>query len=198
MNISSFNLGTSTVPCGQQGDWVLEEFTVSESEAALHNISTLQPGRAHGRIRAGRYKRLAHRSRGVVMSNTPMEILTNREAYWQAKGNVLINGLGMGMLLEAILAKPDVESVRVVEIDADVIALVGPHFAADPRVQIIHADAFAYKPEKGARFDFVWHDVWDDICAGNLEAMKALVRKYRKPIALKQGAWSRPWLEAWR
>ena len=135
MNTPLFNLGTSTVPCGQRGDWTLEEFSVSESEAALHNISTLQPGRAHGRIRPGLYKRLAHRSRGVVMSNTPMEILTNREAYSQAKGAVLINGLGMGMLLEAVLAKPEVESVRVVEIDADVIALVGPHFAADPRVR---------------------------------------------------------------
>lgn len=193
-----FNLGTSTVPCGQRGDWTLEEFSVSESEAALHNISTLQPGRAHGRIRPGRYKRLFHRSRGVVMSNTPMEILTNREAYSQAKGAVLINGLGMGMLLEAVLTKPEVESVRVVEIDADVIALVGPHFAHDPRVHIIHADAFSYRPEKGARFDFVWHDIWDDICAENLEAMKSLVRKYRKPISSKQGVWSRAWLEAWR
>lgn len=193
---ATISLGTSTVPCGQRGDWALEEFTISEREAAFSNLSCLHAGRSLFRVRPGRYKRLVHRSRGVVMSNTPMEVTTNYEALNQAKGHVLINGLGMGMLLEAVLSKPEVENVRVIEVDPDVIALVGPHFSHDPRVTIVQADALVYKPEKGARFDFVWHDIWDDICADNLPQMKALVRKYRKPIAQAQGVWSRSWIEA--
>lgn len=54
------------------------------------------------------------------------------------------------MLLEAVLAKPCVAAVRVVEIDADVIALVGPRFAADPRLEIVHGDAFEHTPRRAA------------------------------------------------
>lgn len=188
---STFELGTSTVACGQKGPWTLETFDVSPREAQLHNLSTLQPGRSLWRIHAGRFKRLMHAEREVVMSNTPMEVASNRQAYRHATGQVLINGLGMGMLLEAVLSKPDVTLVRVIEVDADLIALVGPHFENDPRVEIIHADAFAYQPAKGEVFDFVWHDIWDDICADNLEAMKRLTRKYRKPRAKAQACWSK-------
>ncbi len=184
-------LGTSTVPCGQRGDWSLETFEISEKDAALANVNCYGRGRHMFCVAPGKFKRLIHRKRGVVMSNTRMEVRTNQEALAQATGKVLINGLGMGMLLEAILAKPCVTSVRVIEVDADVIALVGPHFANDPRVEIINADAYEYNPARGEVFDFVWHDIWDDVCADNLSDMSRLVRKYRKPCAKAQGVWSR-------
>lgn len=187
-----FSLGTSTVPCGQQGAWSLEEFEVSEKEARFFNVrASFKPGGRFMMVRPGRYKRLKHASRGVVMSNTPMEVMTNRQALNASRGFVLINGLGMGMLLEAVLAKPEVKRVRVVEIDEDVISLVGPHFAHDPRVEIVHADAHAYQPPKEDRYDFVWHDIWDAISADNLESMKALTRKYRRPRAANQACWAR-------
>ena len=37
------------------------------------------------------------------------------------------------MLLAAVLEKPEVTDVTVIEIDADVIALVGASYEADPR-----------------------------------------------------------------
>lgn len=182
-------LGTVSIPDGSVGPWSIETFTISEAEAKMHNLRCLyQRERAH-MVDAGTYRRLRHRQRGVVMSNTPMEVLTNREAFAGARGRVLINGLGMGMLLEAILRKPEVTFVRVVELDADVIALTGPHFAHDPRVQIVHADARTYRPARGERFDFVWHDIWDDISGDNLAEMTALRRRYGKR-AEAQGTWS--------
>jgi len=192
---TTFSLGTSTVPCGQRGEWTLEEFDISESEAKLNNMRCEWNRQRMFMVNPGRYKRLLHRRRGAVMSNTSMEINSNRQALREATGHVLINGLGMGMLLEAILQKPEVLSVRVVETDADVIALVGPHFASDPRVTIVQADAFDYKLARGERYDFVWHDIWDDITADNLEPMKRLVRKYARR-ATKQGVWSRDILRA--
>lgn len=184
-NSSVPKLGLCSVPCGTRGPWTIDEFEIKRGDsdffALAYNPEMYCP--------PGKYKRLLHKDRGVVMSNTRMERNSNWEAYRAATGRVLINGLGLGMLLEAILQKPDVTYVRVVEIDADVIALVGPHFA-DPRVEIIQADAMTYRPAAGERFNFVWHDIWDDISVGNFPAMNKLVRSYVR-FADKQGCWSR-------
>lgn len=194
----TFTLGQVTVPDGEKGDWKIDTFTISPDDARLYNIRALMGSPFPGlmQVQAGTYRRLSHRTRGVVMSNTNMEIVTNMEAYNNATGNVLINGLGMGMLLEAILHKPDVTHVRVIELEQDVIDLVAPHFANDPRVEIIHADAYEYKPPKGEYFDYVWHDIWDGISADNLPGMAKLGRKYNKRIAAKQGWWTRDIIRA--
>lgn len=181
-----------------RGPWTLAPFDVSEQEASFHNLRCMGGGRRLFAIKPGRYMALSHSSRGVVMSNTPMEVMTNREAYWAAKGRVLISGLGLGMLLDGILRKPEVDFVRVIEIDQDVIDLVGPRFAGNPKLEIVHADAFQYRIPKGEQFDYAWHDIWDDICMDNLEQMNKLVRRYRAPATLSQGVWSRAWLRDMR
>lgn len=178
-------LGTVVVPNGQSGNWRVEDIEVSEAQA---RFSQMRPMAAVYGVEAGTYKRLV-RGNTIVMSNTQMEILTNREFVRRAKGRCLINGLGLGMVLTAILAKPEVTEVIVVEKSADVIALVAPHFI-DNRVTIIHADALEYQPKKGVRFNAVWHDIWDTICADNLEDMKLLHRRYGKRCDW-QGSWSR-------
>lgn len=183
-------LGQATVPEGQQGPWTIDTYTISKEEAEFHNMRCMINRRRDQMVQPGSYKRLKHAQRGVVMSTTPMEVNTHREAYRRATGRVLINGLGLGMVLEAILHKPEVTAVRVVEIDADILALVGPHFTRDSRVELVHADAMTYRPAKGERFDFVWHDIWDDISAANLPAMTTLARRYGQR-ATQQGAWSK-------
>jgi spermidine synthase len=79
------------------------------------------------------------------MADSEPEMRDHYEAVARARGRVLINGLGLGMVLSAILAKPDVEHVTVVEVEPDVIALVGPHYACD-RLQIVCTSAFDYEP----------------------------------------------------
>lgn len=191
-----FVLGTCTVPDGVSGDWEISTFTVSDIEAQMFNMRAVRDGGAVMAIRPGTYKKLTHKRRGVIMSNTPMEVRTNRRAYERATGRVLINGLGMGMLLEAILSKPDVTYVRVIEIDPDVIKLTGPHFANDPRVEIVQADALTYKPAKGEVFDYVWHDIWDTIGEENLPEMATLGRRYGARRAGGQDWWARDVIRA--
>lgn len=174
-----------TVPEGKRGPWSVERFTIDKHGAMMERIHALQHGR--GATREGTYTRLMHAQRGVVMSDTPDEMRDHYGAVINAKGHVLLNGLGIGMVLAAVLKKP-VESVTVVEIDADVIALVGPHYD-DPRVSIVNASAFDYQPPKGRRYGAVWHDIWDDICADNLTAMTKLKRKYGRRTDW-QGCWA--------
>lgn len=106
-----------------------------------------------------------------VMSDTPSEIAEHAEVIEGASGDVVITGLGLGVIVSALLAKPDVRTITVVEIDKDVIALTGPYYADEPRVTIVNMDALkaaeAFEDE-GQFFDYAWHDIWTFISEGNL------------------------------
>ena len=183
------------VPDGICGDWRIESFTVSEGQAE----QTLLRAAINGTdeyVPPGTYKRLM-RGNVVVMSNTPMEVSTNSEFIRCAKGKVLINGLGLGMILTAILLKPEVTSVTVIEVSAEVIDLVAPTFRTDPRVLIVKANAFDYQPAKGERYDAVWHDIWDHICADNIPKMHKLHGKYAR-LTNWQSSWCRAQCEMQR
>jgi hypothetical protein len=191
--MNTFKLGTCTVPDGEKGDWRISTFELTDEQIGLSNLRAIRDGNPEMVVLPGTYRRLTHKTRGVVMSNTPMEIRTCKEAYWNAEGHVLVSGLGMGMLLEALLSKIAVISVTVVEIEQDVIDLVAPHFANEPRVTIVHADAHAFLPPAGTKYDYAWHDIWDNMSAENLQDMAKLTRRYAKFMSKpgRQGVWSR-------
>jgi hypothetical protein len=190
--VTTFKFGTVTVPDGKSGLWTISTFSLDPATDIglwMANARSMRDDRGMMYVPKGTYRRLAHKEYGCVMSNTPMEIRTNRKVYDNATGRVLINGLGLGMVVEGLLAKPDVTYIRVIEKDEDVIKLVKPHFT-DPRVEIIHADAYEYRPAKGERFDYVWHDIWNDLSEDNFPLMAKLNRRYAH-YSKNQGTWSR-------
>jgi len=167
------------IPDGESGNVRLESFEISEMAAAI--------GRIRGEmLKPGNYKRL-YVNGVLMMSDTPKERHDHFEFIRNAKGHVLINGLGMGCCLASVIDK--VDSATVIEKSQDVINLIGKHF---PKAEIICADAFEWKPKK--RYNAVWHDIWSDICADNLPEMHRLHRKYGR-FADWQGSWSRDELE---
>lgn len=170
---------------GKSGEWSVETFTVPKEDLS-QMISLFKTGRA---VPEGTYKRLK-RSGTVVMSNTPDEISDFSHFTRKAKGSVLINGLGIGCVVKVLLDKPEITKITVIEKSEDVIKLVAPYFN-DERLNIINADAFEYKPTKGEMFNFVWHDIWDYICADNLSEMATLHRKYGKKSEW-QDSWAKP------
>lgn len=173
------------VPNGISGNWKIETFTVSAEDAKRDALQGMFHG---GRCcPAGTYQSLK-RNNSIIMSNTPDEISDCRSFIVNATGSILINGLGLGMVLGAVLSKSDITHVTVIEISEDVIKLVAPTFTKDSRVEIINADAYTWKPPRGARYEMVWHDIWDNICSDNLEDMKRLRRKYCKRTK-KQSCW---------
>jgi hypothetical protein len=78
-----------------------------------------------------------------------------------ARGDILLTGLGLGCLVQGLLARPAVRSVTVLEIEAGVLDLVGPS-VRDARVETIHADALSWRPAGGGRFDAAMLDIDDD------------------------------------
>jgi hypothetical protein len=181
-----------TIPDGKKGDWSVETFIITKKDADFENIRGMFSSGPSPYYIPGTYKRLMKKGK-VIMSNTPDEIGDHLHFIYEAKGDVLINGLGLGVCLKAILAKPEVRSVVVIEKEQDVIDLVGVHFD-DPRLKIICADALEYKPPPNTKYDYVWHDIWDCICLDNLEMMGTLHRKYGRR-ARWQDSWKRDWLK---
>lgn len=76
-------------------------------------------------IPPGRYRRLSN-GWDVVMSNTPDGDQNLRGFLERATGRVLINGLGLGMVLHAILQKEDVTHVTVIEKNRTLLTSLRP------------------------------------------------------------------------
>ena len=185
-------LRRSTVPEGRSGDWRVERFEIDEMGARLANLRMTFQGHGYRAVQPGVFTRLV---RGkppggtTVMSDTRAELMDHYEPISMAAGNVLINGLGLGIVAQACLRKSEVSSVTVIEQSPDVINLVVPHIAND-RLAVIRADALTWNPPKGSRYAMVWHDIWDNICSDNLEQMKLLHRRYGRRTDW-QGSWCR-------
>lgn len=177
----------ANVPPGQSGNWRVFTTTLTEADAKLENVRMAFSGERRY-VRAGTYTVLAQ-GPTVVMSDTPAEKQEHYEPARRAVGRVLINGLGLGLIARACLAKPEIESVTVIELSPDVIALTAPH-VVDPRLEIIQADAYTWEPPRGLVYDVVWHDIWPTISSENLAQMAKLHRKYARRCRW-QGSWAK-------
>jgi hypothetical protein len=182
--MSTFPAMTGIIPESTYGIASVEHFTVSESES---RFSSLRRG---GYVPSGRYAKLKVNG-CLMMSDTYMEHNTNYEVVRQAKGHVLIAGLGLGMILHPILAKKEVLSVTVIEKYADVIALVGPTVKHN-KLTIIEGDIYEWKPAKGTKYDCIYFDVWADQSTDDLEDMRKLHLRFRS-YKVKDG-----WMNSWR
>jgi hypothetical protein len=128
-------------------------------------------------------------TRAEILEHKPILDKLDRLQYFPNK-RVLINGLGLGVIVHAALLYDSVDYVDIVEINWDIINLIGPFLADDPRVNIHHGDAFDMKWPSGRRWDIVWHDIWPTISEYNLPEMDRLVRKYKNKAGW-QGCWQR-------
>ncbi len=113
-------------------------------------------------------------------------------------GEVLVTGLGLGLVIESILgpARSTVHRITVIEQSRDVIGLVAPYLHAryPGRVDVIEADAFAWCPPPGLHFTVGWHDIWPDPYAARCQPeMRALEARYAA-ICHWQGSWPREYL----
>jgi hypothetical protein len=179
------------VPEGTSGDWTIKKFTVSESESKMDRILS----HSLRYVPAGTYTGL-YRGRTVIMSDTPDEISDHLPVMMKAQGKVLIVGLGLGVVLNAIAKKPETSSVTVIEKSEDVLNLVKSHYENKypGKIEFIHSDIFDYKPKSTDKWDFAWFDIWDDLCEDNLEEMATLHRKYARKATWK-ASWGKELLQ---
>jgi spermidine synthase len=183
----------SDIPTGRAGRWRVERFDLEgpgDGDTRPHWAQ--DPG--------GSYTRLMH-EQVLYMTDMYAEIYTQRIAVqeaWDRGGEVLLTGLGLGLVAEAMLRSSDVVCVTIVEAAAEVVELVAPHLEDryGSRLRVVHADAFAWLPEPGTRFAVGWHDIWpipqDPVALG-----EALVLEERfAAVCDWQGSWPAEYIAA--
>lgn len=178
---------------GKIGEAELTIFEVTPEDAAFTSIREAATGGREQAVPPGKYTKLKVKG-CLMMTDTPMEQRTNMMLLHHAKGEVLIAGLGVGMVLVPLLANPKVTSILVIEKFKDVIDLVAPFFQDaidDGRLHIINEDIFDFRPQEDWTWDTIYFDIWPDICADNLPEMERLHNQYR--FHLSGNGWMSSW-----
>lgn len=146
-------------------------------------------------IKKEKYARLKING-SCMMSETPMEHRTNYRFILNAYGDILIGGLGIGMIILPIQDSPNVKSITVIEKNLDVIKCIQHQLPFNDKVKIINEDVFDYKPER--KYDCIYMDIWAYVNKDIYEEMKKLKRKYGhylKPIEESPNRFNYCWCE---
>lgn len=136
-------------------------------------------------ISPGTYTRLMYRGQ-VIMSDTDIEKRTNQEFVMNAHGDVLIGGLGIGLILMAIQDKEDVRTITVLEKSKEIIQMVGEQLNLNEKVKIIKTNVFEWEPEEKECFNTIYMDIWSYINEDiYYNEMVPLIEKYQRYLDSK-------------
>lgn len=102
---------------------------------------------------------------GVLMSDTPMEQESLRVPVMLARGDILIIGLGIGLLPMLIrMYNHSVDSITFVESSPDVVQLVYGKIKSK-KTSLEVCDGKFYLAHTSRKFNFIYIDVWGSIIA---------------------------------
>lgn len=210
MSVTSTMRVADDIETGRFGKWLVEKQTVTKADEIAQMGNRYRtgrwtpPGTYAGLQRISTY---THRngeereSQTLVMSDAPDELRDLWEPMSRASHDdvrsVLIHGLGLGCFVKGLVSLPHIQSIQIVEIDAELIEGM-PKLAPwlrDPRVSIIEGDAYTKEWPVGSHWDIVWHDIWDDLSTDNLSEGYARLNRRFGSRSIWQGAWGQGFLQ---
>lgn len=184
------------IPEATLGDYSIQYFTISEGEASFLKMKGMFNRSYLARfLQPGDFCRLIYKDQ-ILMSNTHAERHSNLEIVNRAHGQVLIAGLGLGLIICPIAKKDDVTHITVVEIAKEVIDLVEPHLrdylGEDAhKLEIINADIFEFEPSH--KYDVIYFDIWGCYSGDEYPQTKKLHIKFSYHINRKND----PFMDSW-
>ena len=143
------------IPEGTSGDYEVAHYT-SETTNNMWKIYLQMKNETHS----------SHRV--LLKAGCDMPIMQDSEAEYNehqwlwdnATGHVLVGGLGLGMIHQALIDNPNVTAVTIIEKEQDVVDLVWGHCVKDGTFNLVVADFETWTPPTGSSFDTVWADTW--------------------------------------
>lgn len=90
----------------------------------------------------------------------------------KASGKVLCLGLGLGVMVEYLRANPNVTQIDCVEIDQEIVDLVG----AEGIDNLFIADANTFIPE--TFYDWVYLDIWSEHTPETVRKLWTQIKRY--------------------
>jgi hypothetical protein len=93
-----------------------------------------------------------------IMQDTTREYKEHEQFLKDVSGNVIVAGLGLGLINQSLINNPNVTSVTIVEKYQEVIDLVWKYCPKNDIIRLIHSDIYEWKPD--CVFDIGWFDSW--------------------------------------
>ncbi|HEX2528349.1 MAG TPA: hypothetical protein VHL31_18865 [Geminicoccus sp.] len=174
--LESYGFGLFPVPAYRDatvGEWRMARYGAGPVEGYVSGL-VMEPCR-----------HVLHQGRTAWMSTSLMEQESHAFHVHQARGVVVVAGLGMAMYAHAVSLKPEVERVVVVEQAPEVIAVMREaaglaDWAGREKVTILQADALGpelpaqVKAATGGRHaDYLYADIWPVCGASEAPAQTA-------------------------
>jgi hypothetical protein len=183
------------IPNGESGEYKIQQCTTTTGEDSWLNYA------AYRNIASGNYTVL-YRKFGTswlnIMQDTEQEYEEHDWMMSRLSGDILIGGLGIGMINIPLLASSNITSVTIVEKEQDVIDLVWDDCAKDDRFTLVCDDIHTWTPPEGSSWDVGWFDTWLTTDAdenGNIMGMdgyvQAIQNKYGSYVT-EIGGWEWP------
>jgi spermidine synthase len=127
-----------------------------------------------------------------MMTDNEFEMITNQKFIDNAKGDVIIFGLGIGLIVYPLLQDDNIKSITIVEVDKDLIdETFSILLKADTKskLKVVNSDAFQYQDDK--KYDTIYFDIWAIINEQSFHEMKVLSNKFSSN--LNQDGWIDSW-----
>lgn len=183
------------LPCRRRRTAAIRHYRIGVRQAEATNWSILMHGDDCAWSYPGRYTSIEIDGLAFA-SDEAKEIVDYLPFLRAAHGHILLTGLGLGLCLQALLRKEDVEHVTVIERNPDVLAIVAPHYRAmfdNARMTFVEADAFTWQPPRGIRFDIGYHDIWP-VAAGFYWPQHEHLFAHYQTFCTEQESWRGQWM----
>jgi hypothetical protein len=135
----------------------------------------------------------------IVMCSTEMELLTNKPFIDNVIGDVLIVGLGLGMVVFPLLNEDSITSITIIEKELDLINFVGfkiSEMDTNNKVTILMGDAYNHyerlAPNK--KYDTIFLDFWNQIDMSNVDEVTSM-KQYYSPFLKNETSKIISWCE---
>jgi len=147
------------IPSGTNGLWSIKKATGKWEDIIreIHEKDVETDGRYEP---DGTYTFLFHEIFGTIMQDTTHEYLEHQPLWDNASGDILIAGLGIGMVNYKLIENPNVTSVTIVENSQEVIDLVWDHCPKDNRFSLIKENIETWIPSSNFHWNYGWFDSW--------------------------------------
>ena len=150
------------IPEGESGDFSIHHCTTTTGPPSWLNYV------GYKGLTGGPYTVLCQKFGAAwinIMQDTEAEYSEHDWLMSRLSGDILIGGLGIGMIHIPLLASSDVTSVTIVEKNQDVIDLVWANCAKDDRFTLVCDDINTWDPDATdglptTSWDVGWFDTW--------------------------------------
>jgi len=120
----------------------------------------------------------------IIMTDDEIELLSNKWFLDNASGDILILGLGFGLIVFPLLKDDTIKSITIIEREQDIIDYVGDkikNLDIKNKVQIKNGNAYDYHKNESehGKYDYVYIDFWHKLDKSAIADMKEMLTTYK-------------------